>query len=117
MLVEQTIGKRLSEFIEDNPEDAKRIINKSMTSARAREAAKKARDLIIRKNALDGGSLPGKLADCSEKDPSRSELYIVEGDSAEGPLNKVEIEISKQFCLERKNIKCRKNSYRKDAKS
>ena len=82
--VEQTIGKRLSEFIEDNPEDAKRIINKSMTSARAREAAKKARDLIIRKNALDGGSLPGKLADCSEKDPFRSELYIVEGDSAGG---------------------------------
>ena len=82
--VEQTIGKRLSEFIEDNPEDAKRIINKSMTSARAREAAKKARDLIIRKNALDGGSLPGKLADCSEKDPFKSELYIVEGDSAGG---------------------------------
>ena len=82
--VEQTIGKRLSEFIEDNPDDAKRIINKSMTSARAREAAKKARDLIIRKNALDGGSLPGKLADCSEKDPFKSELYIVEGDSAGG---------------------------------
>ncbi len=82
--VEQTIGKRLSEFVEDNPEDAKRIINKSMTSARAREAAKKARDLIIRKNALDGGSLPGKLADCSEKDPFKSELYIVEGDSAGG---------------------------------
>ena len=82
--VEQTIGKRLSEFVEDNPEDAKRILNKSMTSARAREAAKKARDLIIRKNALDGGSLPGKLADCSEKDPSKSELYIVEGDSAGG---------------------------------
>ena len=69
--VEQTIGKRLSEFIEDNPEDAKRIINKSMTSARAREAAKKARDLIIRKNALDGGSLPGKLADCSEKESQK----------------------------------------------
>jgi len=82
--VEQTIGKRLSEFVEDNPDDAKRILNKSLTSARAREAAKKARDLIIRKNALDGGSLPGKLADCSEKDPFKSELYIVEGDSAGG---------------------------------
>ena len=64
--VEQIIGRRLSEFVEDNPEDAKKILNKSLTSARAREAAKKARDLIIRKNALDGGSLPGKLADCSE---------------------------------------------------
>ena len=82
--VEQIIGRRLSEFVEDNPEDAKKILNKSLTSARAREAAKKARDLIIRKNALDGGSLPGKLADCSEKDPSKSELYIVEGDSAGG---------------------------------
>ena len=82
--VEQIIGKRLGEFIEDNPEDAKKIMNKSLTSARAREAAKKARDLIIRKNALDGGSLPGKLADCSEKDPTKSELYIVEGDSAGG---------------------------------
>ena len=82
--VEQIIGRRLGEFIEDNPEDAKKIMNKSLTSARAREAAKKARDLIIRKNALDGGSLPGKLADCSEKDPAKSELYIVEGDSAGG---------------------------------
>jgi len=82
--VEQVLGRRLTEFVEDNPDDAKKILNKSLTSARAREAAKKARDLIIRKNALDGGSLPGKLADCSEKDPSRSELYIVEGDSAGG---------------------------------
>tara|TARA_B110000438_G_scaffold185805_1_gene177474 strand:- start:16243 stop:18636 length:2394 start_codon:yes stop_codon:yes gene_type:complete len=82
--VEHIIGRRLGEFIEDNPEDAKKIMNKSLTSARAREAAKKARDLIIRKNALDGGSLPGKLADCSEKDPAKSELYIVEGDSAGG---------------------------------
>jgi len=82
--VEQILGKHLSEFLEDNPEDARRIIEKCSTAARAREAAKKARDLIIRKNAMDGGSLPGKLADCSEKDPSKSEIYIVEGESAGG---------------------------------
>jgi len=83
-IVEQIVGKNLSEFLEDNPEDARAIINKSTTAARAREAAKKARDLVIRKNAMDGGSLPGKLADCSEKNPESSEIYIVEGDSAGG---------------------------------
>ncbi|MGB1748197.1 MAG: toprim domain-containing protein, partial [Dehalococcoidia bacterium] len=82
--VEQVVGRRLSEFLEDNPNDGNSIINKATTAARAREAAKKARDLVIRKNAMDGGSLPGKLADCSEKDPSSSEIYIVEGESAGG---------------------------------
>jgi DNA gyrase subunit B len=82
--VEQIVGRQLAEFLEDNPDDARRIMDKSLTAARAREAAKKARDLVIRKNAMDGGSLPGKLADCSEKDPRKSELYIVEGDSAGG---------------------------------
>lgn len=82
--VEQVVGRRLSEFLEDNPSDGNSIINKATTAARAREAAKKARDLVIRKNAMDGGSLPGKLADCSEKDPASSEIYIVEGESAGG---------------------------------
>lgn len=82
--VEHIVGRALTEFLEDNPGDAKRIIDKSLTAARAREAAKKARDLVIRKNAMDGGSLPGKLADCAERDPRKSELYIVEGESAGG---------------------------------
>ena len=82
--VEQVVGRKLVEFLEDNPGDGAQIINKSTTAARARAAAKKARDLVIRKNAMDGGSLPGKLADCTEKDPANSEIYIVEGESAGG---------------------------------
>lgn len=82
--VEAVTSEALSQFLEENPTEARRIIEKCLTSARAREAARKARDLVIRKSALDGLTLPGKLADCSEKDPSKCELYIVEGDSAGG---------------------------------
>ena len=82
--VTSLMTQQLTEYLEDNPNDAKSILEKAATAARAREAAKKARDLVIRKNAMEGGALPGKLADCSEKDPAKSELFLVDGDSAGG---------------------------------
>ena len=82
--VEVAVNERLAAFLEENPKSARVIIDKSLQAARAREAARKARDLARKKSALEGGVLPGKLADCSNSDPAMCELYIVEGDSAGG---------------------------------
>jgi DNA gyrase subunit B len=82
--VQQALGDDFNGFLEEYPRAAKAIVQKCLTSARARDAARKARDLVIRKSALESLTLPGKLADCSERDPNKCEIYIVEGDSAGG---------------------------------
>ena len=83
-LVDQIVSERLSYYLEEHPKEAKMIVNKVILAATARHAARKARELVQRKNVLTGGGLPGKLADCSEKSPDRCEIYLVEGDSAGG---------------------------------
>jgi DNA gyrase subunit B len=83
-LTQQVVSEAFATFLEEHPSEAKAIVQKCLTSARARDAARKARDLVIRKSALESLTLPGKLADCSERDPEKTELYIVEGDSAGG---------------------------------
>jgi DNA gyrase subunit B len=83
-VVESVVASRLIQFLEENPGEGRKILEKALTASRAREAARKARDLVQRKGVLEGSTLPGKLADCSETDPSHSEIYLVEGDSAGG---------------------------------
>jgi DNA gyrase subunit B len=83
-VVDSTVSKVIDAYLEENPRDAKNIINKVILAAQARAAARKARELVQRKSVLTGGGLPGKLADCSDRDPERCELFLVEGDSAGG---------------------------------
>ena len=83
-VVDSTVSKSLEAYLEENPREAKNIINKVILAAQARAAARKARELVQRKSVLSGGGLPGKLADCSERDPEKCELFLVEGDSAGG---------------------------------
>src|SRR5210317_1777877 len=82
--VDQAVSEMLQEFLEENPREAKMIVNKVILAAQARHAARKAREMVQRKNVMSGSGLPGKLADCSDKDPAACEIFLVEGDSAGG---------------------------------
>jgi len=88
----------LTFYLEQHPSEARAIIEKCLTSAKAREAARRARELILKKGQFEGFTLPGKLAECAEKDPAQCEIFIVEGDSAGGSPSKEGIASSRRYC-------------------
>jgi DNA gyrase subunit B len=108
--VDVAVSTVLGNYLEENPKDARSIVSKVILAATARHAARKARELVQRKNVLSGSGLPGKLADCSDKDPEKTEIYFVEGDSAGGTAKQVATKFSGYNALTWKNPECGKSN-------